>query len=183
VIVRIEGPPPEPAEDDASLGDDDARVPAGVADARADLAEIVGEEAGRNVTPCEVARGRPLGLRSLARQAVRSPVLLPRDVVVDLSEAQGLEPPRGPWAQVSLVVVAVDDDWSIAPQDASGLAAQLLKREVERTGDVLFRELGTRQDLDDLGALRQQPAHLVATDLPRHGEHASQGAGISRIRD
>ena len=55
-------------------------------------------------------RVRPL---ALIGKIIRQPVLFARDVVQDLREPQRFEPARGSWAQVSLVVVAVDDDGGV----------------------------------------------------------------------
>src|SRR3712207_8418598 len=54
-------------------------------------------------------RSTLLPYTTLFRSPPRPPVGLAGDVVVDVREAEALEPPRGSRAHVSLVVVAVDD--------------------------------------------------------------------------
>ena len=103
----------EAPEDDSVL-DDDAGVPAGGADAPSHVHETLVSAAGRDVSPCDRPRRPRRHLRPLARQPERAPVLLAGDVVVHAVEPESLEPHRGSWAEVSLVVVAVDDDRPVA---------------------------------------------------------------------
>src|SRR6266508_4637477 len=68
------------------------------------------QRAGRDVLAGDVARAWALSIPTLRRKPGRDAVQLPGLVVVDLSEPDALEPPRGPRAEVSGGVPAVDDD-------------------------------------------------------------------------
>jgi len=74
----------------------------------------------------------------------------PGTVVVDLLEAERLEPARGPWAEVSEGVPAVDDDRVRAVEAGRGLVVQLLQRDAERAREMLLLVLVRRQDLHEL---------------------------------
>ena len=132
---------------------DDAGVPARLADATANFGQVVREETGRDVSPREITSRRLLGEPSLAGQAERAPVALAVRVLVDLLEPHRVEPPRGSWAQVSLIVVAVDDDRPTAVELQSRLAVQLLERDIDSAGDVLLFVLLARKHFDELRAL------------------------------
>src|SRR6266511_1504532 len=94
---------------------------------------------------------------------------LPGDVVVHAPEPHRLEPPRGSWAEVSLVVVAVDNHRPVAVELARRALVEFLERDVDRADDVLLAELLRRQHLDELGSfLGDRPANLVAVNRSRH---------------
>ena len=83
--------------------------------------------------------------------------------------AECCEPRRGSCAQVSLDVLAVDDDGLVTPQALlDRLAAQLFERQTDRARQVLARVLLARQDLDQLGATGSQALEFVAGDVHRH---------------
>src|SRR6266540_3829982 len=128
--------------------------------------------AGTNVparTAGDVARRAGRNVRPRVRQAVRAPILLAGDVVVHAPEPHRLEPPRGSWAEVSLVVVAVDNHRPVAVELARRALVEFLERDVDRADDVLLAELLRRQHLDELGSfLGDQPANLVAVTRSRH---------------
>src|SRR4029450_5063940 len=111
----------------------EAGVPAGGAHAGANIAQPLVEAAGGNVA-AEV-RGDPglAAARALERHPGRAPAGLAGDVVISLGEADALEPPRGPWARVSLVVVAVDDHRSAALELPGRFAVEFLERDLDST--------------------------------------------------
>ncbi len=85
------------AEDDTLLVDDDHRFPAYRSDAIADLGQPFLQATGRCVLVGKVSSARPLCVRAFGRKSGRHPVELAHRLVVDLTEAEALEPPRGPW--------------------------------------------------------------------------------------
>jgi hypothetical protein len=83
-------------------------------------------------------------------------------------EAERFEPPRGSWAEVSLVVVAVDDHRPLAVELDQGALVQLL-RNVDRTREVLLTVLLRGKDFDELRALLgDQALNVVVIDCFRH---------------
>jgi hypothetical protein len=94
--------------------DHDAHVPTRSSDAVVDIANAVIQVAGRRVRPREIAGMRDAGLLSFTGQSVCEPVRLACGVAKDLSKTETFEPPRGPRAQVSLIIVAIDDNRIIA---------------------------------------------------------------------
>ena len=76
----------------------------------------------------EATRGGQLGVGALDGEAVSEPVDIPGGVVVDVGEAEGFEPARGAWAQVSETVPAVHDDVAAEIELLRGFAVQLLER-------------------------------------------------------
>src|SRR5439155_21735473 len=101
-VVSPKRASPETPEHDIHRVDDDAGVPAGGAHPLAHDAEVVFESARGDVPARDVACSRLLRDRSLARQPEGAPVALAVLVVVHLRESHPPEPPRGPWAEVSL---------------------------------------------------------------------------------
>ena len=91
------------------------------------------------------------------------------DVVGHVGEAKRLEPPRGPWAEVSGRVPAVDDDGAIAIQDGLGLLLEASKREVDRSRQVVLQVLGGRKHLDELSSLGDEAPDFLSVDFTRHG--------------
>src|SRR5262245_43403943 len=87
---------------------------------------------------------------------------------MNFAEADALEPPRGSRAQVSLVVVAIDDHRPPALEPPRRLRIQGLQGDVDRAGKVLLLVLGLRQHLHELRALGEQALHLVPADRDRH---------------
>src|SRR5205823_10468728 len=120
------------------FADDAARGPAGGPHADADLDELFAEPAGGNVAAQIGDNPGFASTRAFERQAGRAPVGLAGGVVMCLTEADALEPPRGPWARVSLIVVAVDDHRPPALELSSRLAVEFLERDVDRTRQVLL---------------------------------------------
>ena len=120
------------AEYDALFVDDDARVPVRCGPTRD--ADRVVDAAGGDVGPRDVLEADRARGSAFERQPVRAPVGLPGRVLVDLRESETVEPPRGPWAQVSLKIVAVDDHRTIPAKRGGTLRVELLQRDVDRAG-------------------------------------------------
>src|SRR5207244_244863 len=120
-----------------------------------------------DVLPGNVANPRLACQSALRGQPRRQPVLLPGLVVVYLSEAKALEPPRGPWAHVSGGVPAVDDHGA-GGVEQGGRLLDAPKRDVDRAGQVLVLVLLRRQDLHELSALTDEPLHILPPDGPWH---------------
>src|SRR5205823_5097918 len=89
-------------------------------------------------------------------------------VVVDVPEPELLEPPRGPGAQVSLEVVAVDHDGLVAVEVTDRFGGQLLQGHARRPREMLPFVVVAGQDLQHLGALVNELADLLAEDRPGH---------------
>src|SRR5260370_7608894 len=67
------------------------------------------EAAGRHITPRQIT-GAIRGHRfSFSRKSIRRPIGLARRVTEDLRKRQTDEPPRGPGAHVSFIVLALND--------------------------------------------------------------------------
>jgi len=168
VVVACESGAAEAAEDDSPRVDDEAGIPAGVADARADFTEPVAEVGEGNVGARMCADAGGAIAETSDRESERAPVGLAGDIVVDVSETETFEPRRGSWRQVSLVVVAVDDHRPIALQPPGTLGVEALERDVDRARKVLVFVLVLRQHFDELGAVVEQPLQFVAVDRRRH---------------
>ena len=134
----------ELTQHDLLVVDDEAGIPAGVADAGANMRQLLSEAAGGYVA----AEMRPdagvATARAFERQSGRAPVGFARGVVMNLGEADALEPPRGSRAQVSLGVVAVDDHRPAALELVRRPAVELLERNVDRPWQVHLFEVGAR---------------------------------------
>src|SRR5262249_10862066 len=103
----------EEPHDDALLIDHDAGVPPSCSNSFPNIPEGVLETARRHIPARDRRRSLSAGSRAFGRKSSRYPVQLACGVIVDSAEPKALEPPRGPWAQVSSRVPAVDDDGSL----------------------------------------------------------------------
>ena len=92
------------------LVDDHTEPPLGDVAAPFEFVDRGVGRAGGRVGACDVSGPFLVGSFALHGHALRDPVLLSSCVRVDRAEPEGFEPHRGSWAQVSLMVVAVDDD-------------------------------------------------------------------------
>lgn len=88
-------------------------------------ANPVGEVAGGDTWPGQVTGVLHRCILAFYGPTVGQPIYLARGITENLAKAQTFKPPRGPGAQVSLVVVAVDDDRPVWPQLCCCLAIQL----------------------------------------------------------
>jgi hypothetical protein len=79
-----------------------------------------------NITSDQIPNLGRVGALPLPRQAVGEPIRLAGNVIKDLRESQAFEPSRSPWAEVSLRVIAVDNDWLVLLERCRGLAIELL---------------------------------------------------------
>src|SRR5260370_3065382 len=91
-------------------------------DPLSDGSNILIDSTGRHVMQSNVCDARCPRLPSLARQAGGKPIRLPWLITIDMLERERLEPRRGPCAQVSLVVMAIDDDGTITVKSAYRLS-------------------------------------------------------------
>jgi hypothetical protein len=97
ITVSCKGGATEPAEDDAPLVDDEAGIPAGVADAFGDFAEPLAEAAGWDIRTRVRADAGGAVAAAFDREPERPPVGLAGDIVVDGLETEAFEPRRGSW--------------------------------------------------------------------------------------
>jgi hypothetical protein len=81
---------------------------------------------------------RRIPLLSFHWQAIGQPVDFSRFIIKYLLEAQAFEPPRGSWTQVSLIVVAINDDRPVFLQFAGRLLVERLKWNVDGLGKMPF---------------------------------------------
>ena len=114
--------------------DDHTLVPAGRLHTLQDLANAVIEVTHRNVTPDKIPNLGRVGALPLPRQAVGEPICLAGNVIKDLRESQAFEPSRSPWAEISLRVIAIDNDRLVLLERCGGLAIELLQRDIQRPG-------------------------------------------------
>jgi hypothetical protein len=106
---------------------------------------------------------------------------------MDVGEAECFEPPRGSRAEVSLDVLAVDDDRPVAFEHVFGVVSrEVAQRQTDGARNVLIVVLVAAQDFDDLGALSLELPDSVALDVIRHGSTRRRGCateiGIWRAR-
>jgi hypothetical protein len=159
----------ESAGNDAAIIDHDAkRGP--VAETTAHRPNLFGEVTGWDV---RVHSTEDAGLGwagPLGGPSGCDPVDLAGGVVVDATEAELFEPPRGPGAHVSKGIPAVDDDWSGWVEDSDGAAIELFEGHVDRSRKMFLGVLFRGEDLHELGCAVEEPAQLVTVDRDGH-EH------------
>jgi len=110
----------------------------------------------------DAGAARPL---TFDREPIRAPVGFTGAVVVDAREADTLEPPRGSWADVSLVVVAVRDHRKALVELAGRRAVEQLEWDVDRAGQMFVVVLVRRQHFDELAPfVAYQALNFVAVD-------------------
>ena len=134
-----------------------------------DGANVFGGPAGHHHLRL-VTRSGLRGGSALYRKRVGHPIHLARGIVGDGLEPKLLEPPRGPGAQVSSEVVAVDDDRPVPGQLGRGPAVELRQGKVDRPRKMALGVSARREDLDDDGAVFHEPAHVLPSDDGRHGQ-------------
>jgi hypothetical protein len=111
---------------------------------------------------------RYIGMLPFAGQSVGKPIRLAGSVAKDLSKTETFEPPRGPRAQVSLVIVAINDHRPVAVERGRRPAVQFFQRDVDRAGQPLFFILFGGQRLDELRADGRHCHHFFSIDLCGH---------------
>jgi hypothetical protein len=104
-----------------ALVHDHARVPACLADAVADLPEAFVKVARRYVRSGHVGGAGAAGVSTLGALPRSQPVQLSLRIVIDRREPKSLEPRRGPRAEVSSAVPAVDYDRPVLIEDTQRL--------------------------------------------------------------
>jgi hypothetical protein len=163
------------AEDDAVVVHDDAHVP-GAEPTLETVGRLVGS-GRRRVGVDTVADRVAARCTPHARQARREPIHLAGGVVVDLPEAEALEPARGSGAQVSQGVGAVDDHRAVASEPI-GLGREIGERDVDRARDVL-PFVGTRlEDVDELSAVPDKRSNTVSIEGCRHDDQGVVVLGV-----
>ncbi len=135
VLVGTERASAEQAEDDAFVVCDDADVPV-CRQASGNICNLLIEPAGRRIGADDACGASAAVVAAFEWESERAPVGLTCSVVVDAREADALEPPRGSWTHVSLVVVAIDDHRPHASELAGRLAVERLQREVDCAWEV-----------------------------------------------
>jgi len=153
---------PKQTQDDALTVNDHARVPSRRSHALQYLADRLVEATRRDIPPRHVAGARTRRGLALGRKAGGEPVELAGGVVVDLRESEALEPPRGPWTEISGRVPAVDDDGRVLVEFACRLRLDLAQGQVDRAREVVLFEFLAGQDLHDLRPHVHQLLQLVA---------------------
>jgi hypothetical protein len=158
----------EEAQDNAFFVRDDAGPPV-VRQAFRDVRDELAWAAGRRVRTNDASNARATPGVSFEREPEGAPVGLAGEVDVDASEADVFEPPRGSWAQVSLVVVAVGNHRPLVVESGRRVSVECLQRDVDRAGKVLVSEFAGRKNLDELRLLLADEAlNFVAVDRGRH---------------
>lgn len=168
VVVGRQILSPNAPEDDVVLVHDDAE---GI------RAQPFADVAGRRLGRARERHGlehltRHVSERSVAlhRKTLLAPLRLAAGKIEDAGEAQRLEPPRGPRAEVSEVVVAVHDHRAVAVHVPDRVLRELLQRDALGAGDVFFFVLVARKDLEKGRTfLAKEPLCFVGTDVCWHG--------------
>jgi hypothetical protein len=113
--------------------------------AAADVADPIVQRAGDDVSAHKLSNGRSCRVRAFDGEAVRDPVGLAGDVVVDALEGERFEPARGSWARVSEGVPAVDDDGAPGVKLFGGVVVELPERDRDGAGKVHLLVLVARR--------------------------------------
>src|SRR5262249_45741636 len=168
VVRAVQGAPPEQAEYDLVFVGSDANVPP-FGEPASHFRNGLVDATCRRLSACDACDARAAVCLSLERETIGSPVGFAGGVVVDAGEADAFEPPRGSWAHVSLVVVAIDDHRPFAIELARGVAVDRLERDVDRAGQVFVVVFIGREHLHELRVLvLEQALEFVAVDRGRH---------------
>src|SRR5215468_12533630 len=157
------------AERHTPVIDHDAHVPTRSLNAVIDGADAVIQMAGRHVRPRQIAGAWDACLLPFAGKSVGEPIRLAGGVSKDLSKTETFEPPRGPRAQVSLVIVAIDDHRLVAIKRPRRPAVQFFQRDADRAWQPLLLVLAGGQRFDELRADGSHRQHFFSIDLCRHG--------------
>ena len=100
-LFRLKLLGPKQAQYHSLVVDDNTCIPSCRRDAFANLMYRFVQPAGRHISSSHVARTRVLRVRALRRKARGQPVEFSVYVVIDVGEAEALEPPRGPGTEIS----------------------------------------------------------------------------------
>jgi hypothetical protein len=120
------------------------------------------------IPPREVARAIRCNGFSLGWQSTRRPIRFARGVAKDLGKPQADEPPRGSGAQVSLIIVAVNDDWLLPIKLSRALRIEMPQKDVDRSRQMLFFVFRFGEHLEQPPTLRDQLLHFVTIDRRYH---------------
>ena len=99
---------------------------------------------------------------SLGTESGGEPVRLAAGIIKHAGETKSLEPRRGPGAEVSLVIPAIDDDRMVGHQTRDDFTRQHLQRYVNGAGDVLFGVLLLGQDFHECCACLNQSLQVIS---------------------
>ena len=152
-------------EYDPRAVDDHALVPAGGLHTLQDLAHTVAKMADGNSAPDEISDLGRISAIPLSRQAVSEPIHLAGYIIKDLCESQTLEPSRSSGAEVSLRVVAIDNDRLVRLERCGSLAIELWQWDMYRPGQVLCLVLRLREDFDELCSIFNHMTYLFVPNL------------------
>jgi hypothetical protein len=106
---------------------------------------------------------------SLGWQSTSCPIRFARGVAKDLGKTQADEPPRGSGAQVSLIIVAVNDDWLLSIKLSRALRIEMPQKDVDRSRQMLVLVFRFGEHLEQPPTLRDQLLHFVTIDGRYHG--------------
>src|SRR5260370_26532837 len=110
------------------------------------------EAAGRHITPRQIT-GAIRGYRfSFSRKSICRPIGLARRVTEDLRKRQTDEPPRGPGAHVSLIVVAINDYRLLSTKLSGTHASEVFAEDVDGSRTALLLAFRLAKYLDQLGS-------------------------------
>ena len=155
-------------EHDTRAVDDYTLVPAGRLHTLQDLANAVIEVTDGNITSDKIPNLGRIGAFPFSWQTVGEPIHLAGNIIKDLGESQTFEPSRSSGAEVSLRVIAVDNDWLILLECSSGLAIELLQWDIYRPGQVLGLIFFLRENLDKLRPIFHHSTYCFALNLRWH---------------
>jgi hypothetical protein len=121
-------------KDDTLAIHDHALVPTGRLDTLYDLTDTVVEATHRNIAPNDLPNRGYAGTCPLAWQTMGEPICLTGHIIEDPRETQTFKPRRGPGTEVSLPVIAVDNDRLVLPKRGCGLTIELWQRDIDGPG-------------------------------------------------
>jgi len=159
---------PEESQDDALVVHDHTGIPSCRRRPFTDRAYWLLQSARRDIPASHVSRSSPRGVRPFCWKPCRQPVELSVYVVVHLLEPEALEPPRGPRAQVSGRVPAVDEYGPERIELFLGLGFEASEREADGSWKMVSLELLPGQHLHHLRPLRHESPDVIAIDRLRH---------------
>jgi hypothetical protein len=152
------------AQDDTLLIHDDIHLPALIEQ----IAKPVCGPAHGDITPSDIGGAGNACHSSLARQSIGEPVDFSSHIIEYVAETKALKPPRGPRAQVSEIVKAVDDDRLVVLEPSCRLPIQLLEGDTDCPSQVLTLVFRHRQHIHQLRSGFEKPLDFVATNLSWH---------------
>jgi hypothetical protein len=126
----VQGFPAQQPEHNTCAVHNHTPVPTSRLDARRDLTNMVIDMTHWDIASHDlpnVGRARTV---ALSRQAIGEPIQLAGNVIKNPCKAQAFKPPRGPRAEVSLQVIAVNNNGLILLERCGCLAIELLQWDI-----------------------------------------------------